>query len=91
MPSEGWADLGFLQQGQVTPCGVPGLVPHTWRRQLDSWELRVPSDTTHGLEQNGRGHSANGLRAVGKQSKPTAVGTFSLHDKPRLHVQDSTG
>lgn len=50
-------------------------MPHTWRSQPDPWEPK------HGTEW--QGGSAKGLRVAGDESRPTDVGTFSLHEKPR--------
>lgn len=66
VPSGGWADLGFLQQGRVMPCGGLGLVPHTWRSQLNSWELRVPPDTTHGHGAEWQGALSQGTEGGGE-------------------------
>lgn len=54
-PAEAGADLVFLQQGPVIPCGVPSWVPHTWRSQPRSppthtQEIRVPADSKPGHE-----------------------------------------
>lgn len=70
VPGKAGANLVFLQQGPVL-CGVPGLVPHTWRSQLHPRELRVSADTKHGHGTEWQGDSAKGLRVAGKQSKPT--------------------